>query len=193
MKEICDFGLARLGTTSGIMTDYVVTRWYRAPELLLSCENYSAAVDVWSAGCILCEILGRKSLLPGKDYVHQLKLIIELLGQPSDADMAFIKSSRARKFIKELPRNPPASLSALYPGANPLALDLVAKMLMFDPARRISVEEALAHPYLSPLHDAAMEPTCGRHFSFDFENDELGEAEVRRMVYEEACSFHPEG
>ncbi len=56
------------------MTEYVVTRWYRAPELLLSCEHYTAAIDMWSVGCILAELLGRKPLLPGKDYVDQLKV-----------------------------------------------------------------------------------------------------------------------
>lgn len=190
--KICDFGLARTAAMSGVMTDYVVTRWYRAPELLLSCEDYTAAIDVWSVGCIMCEILGRKPVLPGKDYVHQLKLIIELLGQPSDGDMHFIKSSRARKFIKELPRTAPKKLASIYPDANPMALDLVSRMLKFDPVKRISVADALAHPYLAPLHDPAMEPTCRDNFSFDFEHEELGEAAIRQMIYQEACNFHPE-
>jgi serine/threonine protein kinase len=60
------------------MTEYVVTRWYRAPELLLSCEEYTASIDVWSVGCIFAELLGRKPLFPGKDYIHQLKLIIQV-------------------------------------------------------------------------------------------------------------------
>lgn len=60
------------------MTEYVVTRWYRAPELLLSCSDYSTAIDVWSVGCIFAELLGRKPLFPGKDYVHQLNLITKV-------------------------------------------------------------------------------------------------------------------
>ena len=76
--KICDFGLARTSNEKGFMTEYVVTRWYRAPELLLSCEDYSASIDVWSVGCIFAELLGRKPLFPGKDYIHQLKLIIQV-------------------------------------------------------------------------------------------------------------------
>ena len=68
----------RRNTMQGFMTEYVVTRWYRAPELLLSCEDYSASIDVWSVGCIFAELLGRKPLFPGKDYIHQLKLIIQV-------------------------------------------------------------------------------------------------------------------
>ena len=76
------------------MTEYVVTRWYRAPELLLSCEDskseYSTAIDMWSVGCIFAELLGRKPLFPGKDYFHQLKLIMEVLGMPSKEDLHFV-------------------------------------------------------------------------------------------------------
>lgn len=59
------------------MTEYVVTRWYRAPELLLNCSDYSSAIDVWSVGCIFMELLNRQPLFPGRDYVQQLRLIIE--------------------------------------------------------------------------------------------------------------------
>mmetsp|Transcript_19953 Transcript_19953/g.43666 ORF Transcript_19953/g.43666 Transcript_19953/m.43666 type:complete len:378 (-) Transcript_19953:354-1487(-) len=82
--KICDFGLARTSNEKGFMTEYVVTRWYRAPELLLSCEEYTASIDVWSVGCIFAELLGRKPLFPGKDYIHQLKLIIQVLGSPAE-------------------------------------------------------------------------------------------------------------
>merc|ERR1719158_1527483 len=82
--KICDFGLARTNSEKEYMTEYVVTRWYRAPELLLSCADYTAAIDVWSVGCIFAELLGRKPLFPGKDYVHQLNLITRVLGSPSE-------------------------------------------------------------------------------------------------------------
>lgn len=76
--KVCDFGLARTGNTaSQYMTEYVVTRWYRAPELLLSCDTYGPAIDIWSVGCILGELLGRRPMFPGKDYIDQLKLIIQ--------------------------------------------------------------------------------------------------------------------
>ncbi|EOY34256.1 Mitogen-activated protein kinase NTF6 isoform 2, partial [Theobroma cacao] len=76
--KICDFGLARTTSETDFMTEYVVTRWYRAPELLLNCSEYTAAIDIWSVGCILMEIIRREPLFPGKDYVQQLGLITEV-------------------------------------------------------------------------------------------------------------------
>lgn len=110
--KICDFGLARTAAEKSTMTEYVVTRWYRAPELLLSCEQYTAAIDVWSVGCIMAELLGRRPLLPGKDYVDQLKLIIKTLGAPTEDDLTFITSQKARAYIRALP---PADVSEAEP------------------------------------------------------------------------------
>ncbi|XP_019082950.1 PREDICTED: mitogen-activated protein kinase 10-like [Camelina sativa] len=76
--KICDFGLARSTPESHEMTEYVVTRWYRAPELLLGTSDYTAAIDVWSVGCIFMEMMNRKTLFPGKDQVHQLRLHMEV-------------------------------------------------------------------------------------------------------------------
>lgn len=78
--KIGDFGLARTTSETDFMTEYVVTRWYRAPELLLNCSEYTAAIDIWSVGCILGEIATREPLFPGKDYVQQLRLITEVWG-----------------------------------------------------------------------------------------------------------------
>lgn len=91
--KICDFGLAT-STQKESMTEYVVTRWYRAPELLLSCSDYTSAIDVWSVGCIFAEVLRRKPLFPGKDYVNQLNLIVSTIGSPSPEDLQFIKSDK---------------------------------------------------------------------------------------------------
>lgn len=77
--KICDFGLARpTAENDQFMTEYVVTRWYRAPELLLNSSDYTAAIDVWSVGCIFMELMNRKPLFPGKDHVHQMHLLIEV-------------------------------------------------------------------------------------------------------------------
>lgn len=84
------------------MTEYVVTRWYRAPELLLACEFYSGAIDVWSVGCILAELLLRQPFFPGKDYLDQLRIIIAQLGNPPEHELTFITNEKARAFIKEL-------------------------------------------------------------------------------------------
>lgn len=76
--KICDFGLARPTSENEFMTEYVVTRWYRAPELLLNSSDYTAAIDVWSVGCIFMELMNRRPLFPGKDHVHQMRLLIEV-------------------------------------------------------------------------------------------------------------------
>lgn len=76
--KICDFGLARGNSEHNAMTEYVVTRWYRAPELLLNSSAYTSAIDIWSVGCIFLELLTRQTVFPGKDHVHQLRLILEV-------------------------------------------------------------------------------------------------------------------
>lgn len=84
------------------MTEYVVTRWYRAPELLCDNQVYDAKVDVWSVGCIFAETLVRKPLLKGRDYMHQLGLIIDLLGPPGDGHTEFIINPDARAAIRAM-------------------------------------------------------------------------------------------
>lgn len=191
--KICDFGLARTGSDKGqFMTEYVVTRWYRAPELLLSCDEYTSAIDMWSVGCIFAELLGRKPLFPGKDYIHQLKLIISIIGSPDETDLHFIQSQKARSYIRSLPFTPRVSLARLYPRANPLAIQLIDKMLVFDPRKRITVHEALEHPYLSMLHDASVEPSAPAPFEFDFEDEDLKEDALRERVWNEMLFYHPE-
>ena len=175
---ICDFGLARSMVEEGhMMTSYVVTRWYRAPELLLNSEEYAASIDMWSVGCILAEIIARKPLFPGKDFIHQMHLIIETLGSPEEADLEFISSSYARKYIGALPRKPKIDFASLYPRANVLVVDLLERILVFNPHRRISVVEALAHPYLASLHYVSAEPRYAADPS-DLHHDPLDDPDV---------------
>jgi len=189
--KICDFGLARTNTQDknrDFMTEYVVTRWYRAPELLLSCAEYSVAIDVWSCGCILAELLGRKPLFPGKDYVHQLNLITKVIGTPDEQDLYFVTSDKARRYLRQLPYSKPMDFKRLYPEANPLACDLIEKMLIFNPEKRINVEECLKHPYLASLHDTNDEPVANAPFTFAFEQHnggEMTEETVRRLIFQE--------
>ena len=190
--KICDFGLARTGRETEFMTEYVVTRWYRAPELLLSCSEYTSAIDVWSVGCIFAELLGRKPLFPGKDYVHQLNLIARVIGSPSEEEMEFITSDKARRYIRSLPRSPRVDFQKVYPEAEPDAVDLIDKMLVFDPASRITVEEALSHPYLASLHDVSDEPSASGPFEFSFEGEAMTEERVRTLVHAELTEYHDE-
>ncbi|KAL3652726.1 Mitogen-activated protein kinase 4 [Castilleja foliolosa] len=190
--KIGDFGLARTTCETDFMTEYVVTRWYRAPELLLNCSEYTAAIDVWSVGCILAEIMTREPIFPGKDYVHQLKLITELIGTPDETSLKFLRSDYARRYVKQIPFFPKQSFSARFPSMSPLALDLLRKMLVFDPSQRITVDQALHHPYLSSLHDLNDEPICSVPFSFDFEQPSISEENVKELIWKESLVFYPE-
>ncbi|WCJ41104.1 mitogen-activated protein kinase 3 [Euphorbia peplus] len=190
--KVCDFGLARPTSENEFMTEYVVTRWYRAPELLLNSSEYTAAIDVWSVGCIYMELMNRKPLFPGKDHVHQMRLLTELLGTPTESDLGFVKNEDAKRYIRQLSPCPRQPLAQVFPHVNPLAVDLIDKMLTFDPTKRITVEEALEHPYLARLHDVADEPVCSDPFSFDFEQQPLGEEQIKDMIYSEALALNPE-
>lgn len=190
--KICDFGLARTRNRKDqFMTEYVVTRWYRAPELLLCCDNYGNSIDVWSVGCIFAELLGRKPIFPGTECLNQLKLIINVLGTMDDDDISFIDNPKARKFIKTLPYTPGIPLGNLYPHANPLAIDLLQKMLVFDPSKRISVTEALQHPYMSPLYDPSANPPAQVPIDLDIDED-LEEDTIRELMWQEMLYYHPE-
>ncbi|KAM0996440.1 hypothetical protein ACFX13_006505 [Malus domestica] len=190
--KICDFGLARTTSETDFMTEYVVTRWYRAPELLLNCSEYTGAIDIWSVGCIVMEILRREPLFPGKDYVQQLSLINELLGSPDESDLGFLRSDNARKYVKQLPHVPKQPFAEKFPNVSPLAIDLAERMLVFDPSKRITVEEALNHPFLSSLHEINEEPICPSPFVFDFEQASLDEEDIKELIWRESLRFNPD-
>ena len=191
--KVCDFGLAR-GVEGNNMelTEYVVTRWYRAPEIMLSCQEYTKAIDIWSVGCIFAELLGRKPLFPGDDYIHQLQIISDVIGTASDEDLKFVTSEKARRFMKSQEIKPKVPFKKLFPDANEKALDLLDKMLEFNPAKRITVEDALKHPYMADLHNPDDEPTCAEEFDFDFEKADLTKEMIQELIYNEMCVFHEE-
>ncbi|KAG6530452.1 mitogen-activated protein kinase 5-like [Zingiber officinale] len=190
--KICDFGLARPASENDIMTEYVVTRWYRAPELLLNSSDYTAAIDLWSVGCIFMELMNRQALFPGRDHMNQMRLITELIGTPTEPELDFLRNEDARRYMKHLPQFPPKSFASMFPHINPVAIDLIERMLTFDPNKRITVEEALAHPYLERLHDIADEPICTEPFSFDFEQQALTEDQMKELIFREALAFNPD-
>ncbi|KMZ58403.1 hypothetical protein ZOSMA_77G00640 [Zostera marina] len=190
--KIGDFGLARTNSETDFMTEYVVTRWYRAPELLLNCSEYTAAIDIWSVGCILGEIVTRSPLFPGKDYVHQLRLVTALIGSPDDSDLGFLRSDNARRYVKQLQHYPKQNFSSKFENISSEAVDLMEKMLVFDPNKRITVDEALNHPYLAALHVINDEPICPKVFNFDFEQPSFTEINIKDMIYQESLNFNPD-
>jgi len=193
--KICDFGLARGAApdldVQGALTEYVATRWYRAPEIMLSWKDYSKSIDVWSVGCIFAEILMRRPIFQGRDYIDQLNAILSILGTPSMEDIEFIQHDRARGYIANLPICRRQPFTQLIPNANPQAIDLLEKMLTFSPTRRITVDEALCHPYLAHLHDPNDEPEMTQAIDFSYERVHQDRETLKELMWAEICTMHP--
>lgn len=138
---------------------------------MLTFKEYTRAIDMWSVGCVLAEMLSGKPLFPGRDckflpsfpsssYLivlgmvdhHQLSLILDTLGTPSIDDFYAISSARSREYLRALPFRKRVNFHHVFSKANPLAVDLMEKCLTFSPRRRVTVEEALQHPYLAVRH-----------------------------------------
>ncbi|XP_065037434.1 mitogen-activated protein kinase 9-like [Musa acuminata AAA Group] len=197
--KICDFGLARVSFNDApsaiFWTDYVATRWYRAPELCGSFfSKYTPAIDIWSIGCIFAEMLTRKPLFPGKNVVHQLDLMTDLLGTPSAETIARIRNEKARRYLSSMRKKTPVPLSHKFPSVDPLALRLLERLLAFDPKDRPTAEEALADPYFHGLANVDREPSTQpiSKLEFEFERRKLTKDDVRELIYKEILEYHPQ-
>jgi len=194
------------------LTEYVVTRWYRAPEIMLGCREYGTPIDIWAVGCVMGELLHRKPLFPGSDYQDQLKLISNIIGCPTEQELRqFVKSERAMSFMVKhcigkthVPwtsvlgkhhhhtnsshhRHQSSTSSNI--SFNPLALDLLDKMLCWNPNNRITVDEALAHPYFTTLHCVDDEPLSNSIFDFSFEKVELDALRLKQFMLQEILAI----
>ena len=182
-------------TTTGkdTLTEYVVTRWYRAPELLCEVDHYGKAVDIWGVGCIFAELLIHDAFFQGTNPQHQLEAIVSKIGCPDRSKLDFVNSQVAmNRILRHEGRDDIPKFSDFFPSkANPKAIDLLQRMLAFHPDDRISVLEALEHPYLSAFHGQMDEPTCPSRFEFDFEDGGAGSGgglskiQVQGMMYQE--------
>jgi len=170
------------------LTGHVVTRWYRAPELILLEKDYGPAIDMWSVGCIFAELLGmmkesaptyldRKPLFPGKSCFplspdkhvkeerkgfpfsknDQLAVIFEVIGTPTEEDKSYVTDAKALEYLEAFPPKGKIDLSTLYPGAGEEALDFLGKILVFNPYFRLSIDEALAHPFFKKVRKSEKE------------------------------------
>ncbi|CAM4665853.1 unnamed protein product [Leuciscus chuanchicus] len=206
--KILDFGLARTAGTSFMMTPYVVTRYYRAPEVILG-MGYKENVDIWSVGCIMGEMVRHKILFPGRDYIDQWNKVIEQLGTPSPEFMKKLQPT-VRNYVENRPKYAGLTFPKLFPDClfpadsehNKLkasqARDLLSKMLIIDPAKRISVDEALQHPYINVWYDPAeVEAARNQQISmpppqiYDKQLDEREHSidEWKELIYKEVMNF----
>lgn len=197
--RICDFGLAtvkneRINATYDL-TPYVVTRWFRAPELLLKYQtkNYNSKIDMWSAGCVLAELYLRKVLFGEKDLGKQVQRFVALLGPLPQHLMEQIKDQSVRTFLNDcVKKTKRVSFEELFPGIEKDALDLMRRLLCYDPAERISAEEAMEHPFFKELHQKENEPGNARieYFDFEFEQYTLDRKILRELIVDEILLYH---
>jgi mitogen-activated protein kinase 1/3 len=176
-------------------THYVASRWYRAPELLLCHKEASKSIDMWSVGCVFSELLNsdattsNRVLFPGDSYLKQIDLIINLLGSPLDEDIR--GCAKGINYVKTRPKKEKQDLRQRFPRASSLALDLLEKMLHFNPDKRITIDEALQHPYLESMSDPETEPVSETQFKFELPNTVTLD-ELKKLMYEEIAYFDPE-
>ncbi len=164
MLKVCDFGLARkfLGTKRSY-TPVVVTLWYRAPEVLLGCDTYTPAIDIWSVGCIFAEIVLKEPLLRAQTEIEMIDVIFKTLGNPTSTTWPGWKELKYAKNLQ--PKNYTGSkLREIFKTSclNENGLDLLSRMLYYDPVKRITATEALKHPWFKegpPPQDIELMPT----------------------------------
>lgn len=144
--KIADFGLARPYTESHVLTNKVITLWYRPPELLLGADKYGPGVDMWSVGCIFAELIHGKPILPGKKDVEQLQLIFRLCGTPNESNWPGVTKLKNWKLFQDQEAQP-GRLNEVFQKFPPKALTLISKMLELDPSKRISAKEAIDDDY----------------------------------------------
>ena len=178
--KICDFGLARglslAKLANGDMprfqqqdiTNYVATRWYRAPELILSRKPYSKAIDMWAVGCILGEFYARRPLFMGRDAVHQVYQIVKILGPPSRELIVQFGSLKAWNLLDRESVDPVMKRNwhRTLPSISAEAVSLLENLLVWDPLKRLVVCEALEHPFVADVRRIDDEPECP-HGLFD--------------------------
>ena len=201
-----------------ILSVHVVSRWYRAPELILIETNYTGLIDVWSVGCIFAELMmmikensptfmERTPLFPGKscfplsppgknkvkvneygfpnEKADQLNVIFEVIGSPDEESMGFVTDPNAVLYLKSLiqKKKKKINFKTKFPGSSDESLDLLQKMLVFDPNKRITVNECLEHPFFKSIRDPNKEEEASFNLEFEFEKDNNLTIEKLRTLF----------
>ncbi|XP_051953005.1 mitogen-activated protein kinase 12-like isoform X2 [Xyrauchen texanus] len=186
--KILDFGLARQADSE--MTGYVVTRWYRAPEVILNWMHYTQTVDIWSVGCIMAEMLLGKPLFKGNDHLDQLMEIMKITGTPTKEFTAKLQSEDARNYVTKLPKLRKRELRALLPNVNQQAIHVLDCMLLLDPESRVTAAEGLDLPYFSEFREPEEETEAP---PYDHSLDEADQSvdQWKRLTFTEILTFQP--
>lgn len=191
--KVCDFGLARAGCVPGV-TDYVVTRWWRAPEVVLMPSAYNEKVDLWSIGCILAECMGRQPLFQGGDHLDQIKKIFHIIGTPSEADLVWLPEAPcpARGFIARMPVWPKKPWSTLFPKVSHSATEALEAMLCINPCQRLSAKFAMMLEYFQPLYMEGDSREAPALIYCEADSTEPTKHWLQNSMYAEICKFHPD-
>ncbi|KAH0569208.1 hypothetical protein KQX54_021925 [Cotesia glomerata] len=192
--KIADFGLARSVTQIGegdgetgsdpTLTDYVATRWYRAPEILIASKKYTKGIDMWSLGCILGEMLLEKPLFPGSSTINQVEKIMATLPPPTPEDIISVSAGYGSNLLEKVPNTSRRTLQQLFIDVPTKALDLIEKLIVFNPNNRLTAVEALEHPYVADFHHRANEPERGANVIPPLRDDvQLRVEDYRNKLY----------
>lgn len=184
--KILDFGLARQADSE--MTGYVVTRWYRAPEVILNWMHYSQTVDIWSVGCIMAEMLLGRPLFKGNDHLDQLREIMKITGTPAQDFVMKLQSQDAKNYIRGLPKVPKKDLNTIFFKASSEAVGALERMLVLDPEKRVSAAEALELPLFTEFREPE-EETEALPYDHSMDNMELPLDQWKRHTFTEILSF----
>ncbi|KAI9183382.1 negative regulator of the PHO system [Blastocladiella emersonii ATCC 22665] len=150
--KLADFGLARaFGIPVNTFSNEVVTLWYRAPDVLLGSRNYSTSIDMWSTGCIMAEMFTGRPLFPGKTNEDELNRIFRIMGTPSELTWPGI--SQYTEYKSNWQYHPAAPFTTLFPMMDMYAIDLLQRLLQYQPQLRVSAKDALNHAYFSDIHN----------------------------------------
>uniref|UniRef100_A0A8C1UF01 mitogen-activated protein kinase n=1 Tax=Cyprinus carpio TaxID=7962 RepID=A0A8C1UF01_CYPCA len=186
--KILDFGLARQADSE--MTGYVVSRWYRAPEVILNWMHYSQTVDIWSVGCIMAEMLLGRPLFKGNDYLDQLREIMKITGTPSPDFIMKLQSQDAKNYIRGLPKVPKKDFNTIFFNASSETVNALEQMLVLDPDKRVSTAEALELPLFTEFREPE-EETEALPYDHSMDNTEMPLDQWKRHTFTEILLFQP--